>query len=135
MFTMPKSHLNLPPLKLTTEESFGQRLARIRKERGLTQVQLADKIGLTQALVTSYERNRLRMHSEMIARFALALGVSADDLIGLPSKRKSSAQKVTKLSLKIIRRLQRIEVLPGPQQKALLRSIDMLLGGAGQHSS
>ena len=61
MFTMPKrSKLKLPPLRLSTDETAGQRLARLRKERGLTQVELAAKVGIIQGLVTNYERDRLR---------------------------------------------------------------------------
>ena len=128
MQVMPKSKLHLPPLKLITDESFGERLARIRKERGLTQVQLAKKIGLTQALITSYECGRLRMHAEMLARFALALDVSGDDLLGLPhGAKKPQASKPARLSLKLVRRLQKIERLSGTKQKVLLHTIDVFL--------
>ena len=72
---MPKkSKLELPPLSLGAETN-GQRLARIRKARGLTQVELADKMGLIQALVSDYERDKLRLNAEMAVRFTLALGV------------------------------------------------------------
>ena len=47
----------MPPLKLVSPESLGQRLARFRKEHGLTQVQLADKVGIIQSLVADYERD------------------------------------------------------------------------------
>jgi len=124
---MPKkSKLKLPPLELTTTETFGQRLARIRKERGYTQVELATKIGIIQGLITNYECERLRMHSEMLTRFAKALGVSSDELLGLASNKKTN-----KLSLKIVRRLQKIEHLPTTKQKALLQTIDGFLQGAG----
>jgi transcriptional regulator with XRE-family HTH domain len=117
---------------LSSEEPFGQRLARFRKERGYTQVELAAKMGLTQALVTDYERSRLRMHAEMVIRFSQALDVSTDELLGVKA---TQAKDKAKVSLKIVRRLQRIERLPFAQQKTLLKSIDMLLNGAASHSS
>jgi DNA-binding XRE family transcriptional regulator len=61
--TMPReSTLKLAPLP-RGKESLGQRLARFRKERGYTQTELAAKIGLIQALVSDYERDKLRMNS------------------------------------------------------------------------
>ena len=129
-----RSKLKLPALRLTTDETPGQRLSRLRKERGLTQVQLAEQTGLTQGLVTSYERGRLRMHAEMVARFAMALGVSADELLGIPGKGSRLQEESTtpaRLSLKLVRRLRKIETLPDPKQKALLQTIDGFLRGEG----
>ena len=132
---MPKrSKLKLPPLRLSTDETAGQRLARLRKERGLTQVELAAKVGIIQGLVTNYERDRLRMHAEMVARFAVALGVSADELLGLKSSRSAAVVHTSSgLSLKIVRRLAKIEQLPAAKQKALLQTLDLFLEGAEQH--
>jgi ribosome-binding protein aMBF1 (putative translation factor) len=46
---MPKvSKLKLPPLDLG-EETLGQRIARLRKGRGISQVELAGKIGIVLA--------------------------------------------------------------------------------------
>ena len=42
-----------PPLMIGNE-TFGQRLARIRKEKGYTQVELAEKIGIIQVLISDY---------------------------------------------------------------------------------
>jgi len=131
MTTMPKpSTLKLPPLDLGPE-TLGQRLARLRKERGYSQVELAEKMGIIQQLITAYEHDRLRLHAEMVIRFARALDVSTDELL-LGLNKKAKAQKGTGLSLKIVRRLQRIEQLPELRQKTLLKSIDLLLDGAGQ---
>ena len=126
MSVMPQvSKYKLPPLKLG-KETLGKRIARLRKERGYTQVELAKKIGISQVLVSDYERERLRPHYEMIIRFAQALEVSSDELLGL----KASKNEGNTPSLKILRRLKKIEGLPPPQQKTLLKSIDMFLKGA-----
>lgn len=129
---MPKkSRLKLPPLKLTTDESFGERLSRLRKERSMTQVLLAKKTGLTQSLITNYESGRLRLNADIICRFCQALGVSSDELLGLKSSRSAAVVEAgSGLSLKIVRRLAKIEKLPTSRQKALLQTLDLFLEGA-----
>ena len=124
---MPRpSTLALPPIDLG-KESLGDRIAKMRKQRAYTQVELAEKMGLTQALVSAYERGRLRLHAEMLARFALALKVTADELVGLKTKQ---TKEMNQFSLRIIRRMQRIQALPPSQQKVLLHTIDNFLKGA-----
>jgi transcriptional regulator with XRE-family HTH domain len=109
----------LAPLNLDNK-SFGQRLSSIRKKKGLTQVELAQKTGLTQGLISDYELDKLRPYHEVIARFALALEVTADELIGL--KKAKNGEK--KPSSKIMRRVKKIEDLSLSQQKFVLKTID-----------
>ena len=117
-----KRKKELPPLKLGSE-TVGQRLARLRKEQGLTQAELAERIGINQTSVSDYETSRLRLSDEMLARVALALKVSADTLLGL----KGGARRTNQATVRILRRLNRIASLPMPQKKALLKTIDMML--------
>jgi transcriptional regulator with XRE-family HTH domain len=129
MRVMPrKSKLKLPPLNLG-EETIGQRIARLRKERGYTQMELAERMGIIQNLISDYERDKLRLHSEMVIRFAQALEVSGDELLGLNGAKKNGE----KLSLKLLRRSKKIETLPQPQQKTLLKTIDTFLKGAERY--
>ncbi len=123
----PKTRFKLPPLDLG-KETLGQRLARLRKERGYTQVELAEKIGIIQVIVSDYERDRVRMHAEMIARFARVLDVSADVLLGL--KKAAGNGKSRKVPRRILRRLEQIEHLPSQHQRTLLKTIDTFLKGA-----
>jgi transcriptional regulator with XRE-family HTH domain len=127
MDTMPRrSKLRLPRLDLG-EETIGQRIGRLRKERGYTQGELSERIGLIQALVSDYERDKLRLHGEMVIRFAQALEVSSDEILGLNNTKKNGD---TKISLRLLRRTKKIEELPPSQQKTLLKTIDTFLKGA-----
>jgi transcriptional regulator with XRE-family HTH domain len=112
----------LPPLRLG-DATTGQRIAALRKERGYTQRQLADKIGIGHTLVSDYETGRLMLNGEMVARLAIALGTSADIILGL----KGTERRPTPASVRLVRRLNKIATLPAPQKKALLRTIDALL--------
>ena len=62
----------------------------------------------------------------MTIRFALALEVTADELLGL-TKAKNIMKKP---SMKISRRMKKIEALPLSQQKFILKTIDSLLKAA-----
>ena len=46
-------------------------------------MELTKKIGITQVLISNYERGRLRPHYEMIIRFALALGLTTEEHPGV----------------------------------------------------
>jgi transcriptional regulator with XRE-family HTH domain len=123
---MPKkSTLKLPPIDFGSE-GLGKRLARIRKERGFTQVQLAGQIGIIQSLVSDYETDRLKLSAEMAVRFALALGVTTDEL--LHSSVKKTPGKAP--NRKVLRRLEQIESLPRRKQEALIMTIDQFLSSA-----
>jgi len=124
-----KSTLNLKPVD-TGKETLGQRLARLRKERGLTQKQVAETTGLIQELVSSYERDKLRLNADMILRFSEVLGVTADEL--LRGRKGGSSVERRQPSIKLIRRMEQIEDLPIYQQRALLTTIDNFIAAQGK---
>jgi transcriptional regulator with XRE-family HTH domain len=123
---MPRKRtLKLPPIDFGTETP-GQRLAHLRKERGFTQVQLAEQVGIIQSLVSDYETDRLKLSGEMTVRFAMALDVSTDDLLHPQAKKKTPKRP----SLKIVRRMEEIEKLPPREQTLVLSALDSILRGA-----
>lgn len=103
----------------------GKRIAKLRKERGLTQVQLADKISIAQPVLSNYERGKLRPNHQVLTLLAKALQVSTDELLGLESTARSAP-----LNRRLFRRLKAIEKLPKRDQEALLRTIDAFIGKA-----
>lgn len=120
---MPKRP-NSPSVDSGNETS-GQRLARLRKEHGYTQVELAKKLGIIQSLVSDYETDRLRLPSELAVRIAVALDITTDELLR-PQPKKSPRKKP---SLKIVRRMEEIEKLPPRQQAFVLSALDSILRG------
>ena len=125
---MPKKSKLAPTV--AEKETLGQRLAQVRKERGLTQVELAERTGLIQVVVSDYERGRLRLPADLAVRFAEVLGVTTDELLQ-PRKKLSPAKTTAKQpSLKLVRRMEQIESLPTYQQRALLMTIDTFIAAA-----
>ena len=123
---MPKrATISKPPLN-SDGESVGQRLARLRRERGFTQVGLAEQLGTRQSLITAYETDRIALSAEIAVRLALALEVTTDELLHPNAKKKSTA----KPSLKVMRRMEQIEQLPENKQSFILSALDSMLRGA-----
>ena len=54
-------------------EMIGHRLAEVRKARGLTQQQVADRMGVTKGRVSQIEQGKVS-GQDVVARFAAALG-------------------------------------------------------------
>lgn len=109
------------------KESPGTRLARLRRDKGITQIELAERLGVTQSVVSDYERDVLRLNSELILQLTQILGVSADELLGMAKAPASSGPIKNR---RLYRQLQNIEKLPKRDQQALLRTIDAFLAKA-----
>lgn len=122
---MPRPRKNPLPILDGSKEPVGYRLASIRKAKGLTQVQVAERIGIPQYLVSDYETGRLHLSDDMIIRFAKSLGASSDMILGL------DGHSLEAPSLRLIKRFKKIELLPVAKQKALLQTIDGFLKGEG----
>lgn len=60
--------------------TFGENLKRERKLCGLTQQELADKIGIKQQQLSQWESNKFEPTVSSIVALAKALNVSFDDL-------------------------------------------------------
>jgi transcriptional regulator with XRE-family HTH domain len=103
--------------------ALGARLARLRKERGFTQIELADKLGVAQSLISSYETGRLRIPPAIVVSITKVLQISSDELLGMVSARAREAP----LSRRFSRRLKQVQHLPKRDQDALLRTIDAFL--------
>ena len=63
-------------------ETFGQRFARLRKNRGLTQEELGTKLGLSGQAVSKWENDLSMPDVSMLVEISELLGVSLDELLG-----------------------------------------------------
>lgn len=67
--------------KAPAGESFGMRLQRLRKRRGLTMSQLADQLGVSKPTVWAWEQGKARPVEARMEALALALDTSAEDML------------------------------------------------------
>ena len=66
---------------------FGENLRKLRTERGLTQKELGDRVGLSKAAVSKYENSLGYPSLDMLIKIAAFFGVSTDYLLGAASKK------------------------------------------------
>ena len=72
----------------------GLRLTELRQAAGLTQIQLADKLGVHPSNIGFWELSGTPPRGEVLPKMANALGVSVDALLGVtPPKPKRQAAK------------------------------------------
>ena len=62
---------------------FGDQLKKLRLQEGLTQQQLADKLGLTKSVVSYYELQERYPSPEVLIKLASIFHVTTDYLLGL----------------------------------------------------
>lgn len=62
----------------------GEKIKQLRKNKGITQADLAQAMGLSQQAVARWEVNRSEPDNETMCRLASYFGVSSDYLLGIP---------------------------------------------------
>ena len=62
--------------------AFSDTLARLRRERGLTQAELAARLGISKSAVSMYERGNREPELDLLEKMADVFGVSVNALLG-----------------------------------------------------
>lgn len=75
---------------MRTENVLGKKIARLRRERGITQAELAEQLHFTYQAVSNWERGVSEPDSETLVRLAAFFGVSTDELLGAAGGRVSA---------------------------------------------
>lgn len=68
-------------VRVVLDMPFPDRLAKLRKDKGLTQQALADQVGMHVIQIHRYEAGSSQPTLEAIRKLAVALSVSADELV------------------------------------------------------
>ena len=72
------------------ESTIGKRIAALRKERGLTQDELAEKLGLSPQAVSKWENDISCPDILLLPQLAQLLGVTTDQLLGAAPKQETT---------------------------------------------
>ena len=117
------STTNEVTMKERTVEGFGERLAAIRKDRGITQAQLGEIVGVSNRVIAYYETESGQPPGALLVDLCKALKISADELLGIKPPKEPKNPKQARL----MNRLKRVAELPPAQQRAVLQHIEGLL--------
>ena len=102
---------------------FGERLARLRKQAGLTQTALAQEIRISQRMMAYYEGPTAFPPATLLPAIARVLGISVEALLGTETaKRKSKA-----VDTRMQRRLQQIAGLPTDERRQIMQLVDAFI--------
>ena len=83
---------------------FGKQLAAYRKQKGLTQYEFANELGISRNLVLHYERSCPNPNMEFVIKAAKTLDISTDELLGIKAAKKEKPgppPRIKKLTEKI----------------------------------
>ena len=80
---------------------FGKKLKMLRKKAGLTQANLAKKLGISPSSVGMYEQGRREPDSAMLIRIADLFNVSVDYLIDFKKGKKKRDKNIDEIADKI----------------------------------
>jgi len=112
------------PIMVSVKETLGQRLRKVRKQRGFSQTELAEAISSSQRAICSYEQDRTAPPAHLLPKMAKAFGISLDELMGLtPNDIPAKGATSSRWS----RKFEQIEKLPERKQRTILQVIDMAM--------
>lgn len=118
-------------------QAIAQRVTALRKARGITQVELAARLEVSQALVSKLERGEVLIHAELLAQLAGIFKVSSDELLGLHRSRARPAHvPITPAVDKgLARKFALLQSLSRRDRETISRTIDALVAARANSGS
>jgi transcriptional regulator with XRE-family HTH domain len=108
--------------------ALGERIAQFRKTRNITQVKLAETLGVSQQTYQSYEVGRRRIPVSALPVVARTLSVSLEELFG----EAESAQRKRGPMPKWQKHIEAIAQLPKAKQQFVAQMLEAVLAQAQQ---
>lgn len=68
---------------MNKKQEMGERITRLLKEQGMTQKELAARIGTTEAAVSKYVKGEREPRAEILANIATVLHTTSETLLGI----------------------------------------------------
>ena len=103
-----------------SRSAFGQRAFAARQALGLSQAEVAAKIGISQAGYAAWERDPVALRPEQICQLAEVLNVAVDQLLGVdekPTRKGGPTGKARRL-------FEQVSKLPRAQQQHVLTVLE-----------
>ena len=89
------------------KKTLGMMIASLRKENGMTQFELAEKMGVTDKAVSKWERDLSCPDVNTIPKLAEVFGISVDELMQIKAESQDEAKKDVTSIINMIMKVQR----------------------------
>jgi len=106
------------------DPGFAQRLRELRKQKGLSQTELGERVGVHYTHIGRYERGVSRPGADTLKRLADALGVSGDYLLEGAVEEAAQARFEDR---ELLRQFQEVEKLPAEDKAVVKRFLEAFL--------
>lgn len=111
--------------KLRRIQDIAERLGKVRREKGLTQVEMAKRLKTTQSMYSRYESGEIRIYADVLFKIAQILGVTPNELFGVTKSGGHASEPIEHdIPKRFIRKLRGVGDLTKTQQDSLLMLID-----------
>ena len=104
----------------TKRSEFGERLFAARQQLGLSQTQMAEKLGITQPSYAGWERRETALKPEHLVQLSSILNVTVDHLLGKENGRQRSGGPAGKAR----QIFERVSQLPRATQQRILANVE-----------
>jgi transcriptional regulator with XRE-family HTH domain len=101
--------------------NIGDHIKKFRKARGLSQIELGEKLGVTQQVITNWERNLREPNIETLLNIAGIFEITLEQLVG-----KKTGEVEDQTSRALQKRFELIKKLSPEKQKAFVTFVDAL---------
>lgn len=106
---------------------FGQRVYTARQALGLSQAEVAEKLGLTQSGYAAWERDVVALRPEQLSKLAQALQISVEELLGQNQSKRGQGP-----SGKMRRLFEEVSLLPKSRQQRIAIVLEDMLAASRQ---
>lgn len=101
--------------------TMGNNIKKFRKACGLSQIELGEKLGVTQQVITNWERDLREPNVETLLKIAGIFEITLEQLVG---QKNADINEQTSRALQ--KRFELIKKLPPEKQKAFMTFVDAL---------
>lgn len=110
------------------KKTLGIMIASLRKENGMTQLELAEKIGVTDKAVSKWERDISCPDVNTIPKLAEIFGISVDELMQITTESQGDAKKDITPMIHIIMKAIALAMGVGVTVLSILKELDVNSG-------
>ncbi|MCA2997742.1 MAG: helix-turn-helix domain-containing protein [Rhodocyclaceae bacterium] len=127
------NHSTHVPMAISDQErtfftELGERVAALRKQHNITQVQLAETLDVSQQTLQGYEAGRRRIPVSALPILAASLSVTLEELMGAPATKAQKRGPAPKLQ----KQMEQVSLLPRARQQVVMDMLDGVLAQRGR---